>query len=139
MKSAYHEDAWDEHGPVSCPPDEFARWAIEFHGEHQIHHHHVITNSSIDLDGDTAHCETYYIFLGKNRQGPPTIAFGRYIDRLEKRAGKWGIAMRVCLNELSGHFEESAMPPEFAAMLDSTGPKTRDGSDLSYRRPLVKT
>lgn len=138
MASAYHADAWDEHGPMSCGPDAFAAWAIDFHQTHQIHHHHVITNSLIELDGDTAHAETYYLFVGKNRQGPPTIAYGRYIDRLEKRDGRWGIAHRVSLNELSGNFEESVMPPEFAALMDSTGPKARDKTDLSYRRPLTR-
>lgn len=138
MRSAYHPDAIDEHGVAEGDPVAFCDWAIGWHGEYQTRHQHIITNHTVELDGDTAHAETYYIFWGENREGPPTLAFGRYVDRLEKRDGKWAIAHRVCVNEKSGAFVEIDMPEEWLAAMHSTGPDRRDSSDVSYLRPLTK-
>ena len=97
---------------------------------------HVLTNAiGANI---TAHGETYYLFLGENREGPPTISFGRYIDRFEKRDGVWAIAHRVCIIEKSGAFSDVEMTEEWLAAMRSTGPDTRDRSDISYVRPLTK-
>ncbi|HEY6868676.1 MAG TPA: nuclear transport factor 2 family protein [Novosphingobium sp.] len=138
MKSAYHPDAWDEHGVAEGDPAAFCSWAIGWHAEFQTRHQHVINNHTVEIAGDTAHAETYYLFLAENREGPPTLAFGRYVDRLEKRAGKWAIAHRVCVNELAGAFTPVDMPAEYLAQMHSTGPDTRDKRDVSYVRPLTK-
>lgn len=138
MKSAYHPDAWDEHGVAEGDPEQFCSWALGWHGEHQTKHQHIITNQTIEIDGDTAHGETYYLFWGENRQGPPQISFGRYVDRFEKRDGRWAIAHRVCVNEISANLEAMVYPPEIAEMVFATGPNRRDKEDVSYRRPLVR-
>lgn len=135
MLSAYHPDARDEHGVAEGVANDFCDWAIGWHGEYQTKHQHIITNHTIDLDGDTAHVESYYTFWGENRQGPPSLCFGRYIDRFEKRDGKWAIAHRVCINEKVGHFIDAELPEEWRAALFSTGPSTRDRTDLSFARP----
>jgi ketosteroid isomerase-like protein len=137
MLSAYHPDAIDEHGVAEGNPEQFCNWAIGWHAEFQHQHQHIINNTIIDLDGDVAHVETYYTFFGDNREGPPTLAFGRYIDRFEKRVGDWRIARRVCVNQFAGAFEMVEMPPEAATMMRSTGPNTRDRNDISYDRPLT--
>ncbi|MDO7836315.1 nuclear transport factor 2 family protein [Sphingobium sp. HBC34] len=138
MQSAYHPDAWDEHGVADGDPEAFCSWAIGWHGEFQHRHQHVINNHTVELDGDTAHSETYYLFFGENREGPPTLAFGRYIDRFEKRDGKWAIAHRVCVNEYAGAFNAVDVPAEYRAQMKATGPDTRDRNDVSYVRPLTK-
>jgi ketosteroid isomerase-like protein len=138
MLSAYHPDAYDEHGVAEGGPEAFCDWAIGWHGEFQTRHQHIITNTTIDLDGDTAHAETYYSFWGENRQGPPSLCFGRYIDRFEKRDGRWGIAHRVCVNEIVGQFVAAELPEEWGTALESTGPNRRDRGDVSYVRPLVR-
>lgn len=94
MLSAYWPDAFDEHGVAEGHAAEFVDWAIGWHGEYQTRHQHIIANHNVEIDGDTAHGETYYIFWGENRMGPPTLAFGRYVDRFEKRDGEWRIAHR---------------------------------------------
>ena len=137
MLSAYHPDALDEHGVAEAEAEAFCDWAIGWHGQFQTKHQHIITNHTVELDGDTAHAETYYIFWGENREGPPTLAFGRYIDRLEKRNGRWGIAHRVCINEKIGQFIAADLGEEWEKAAASTGPSTRDRRDLSYVRPLV--
>lgn len=136
MLSAYHPDAIDQHGVAEGVAGDFVDWAIGWHGEFQTRHQHIITNQTIELDGDVAHGETYYIFWGENREGPPSLAFGRYIDRFEKRNGRWAIAHRVCVNEKVGTFNEVALPPEWATALSATGPCRRDRQDISYARPL---
>jgi ketosteroid isomerase-like protein len=137
MLSAYHPDARDEHGVANLDAPDFVDWAIGWHNDAQLQHQHIVTNHTVELDGDTAHAETYYIFWGENREGPPTLAFGRYIDRFEKREGRWAIAHRVCVNQLVGRFETVDLPPEWRAALLSTGPSRRDRGDVSYQRPLV--
>lgn len=134
MASAYHPDAWDDHAVASASGEEFCDWALSFHAEFQTKHQHMLTNHAVDLDGDVAHAETYYLFWGENVEGPPIIGFGRYLDRLEKRDGKWAIAYRRCLIEKSGAFIETERPADF----DNTGPCRRDRRDVSYVRPLSR-
>jgi ketosteroid isomerase-like protein len=137
MLSAYHHDAMDEHGVANLGAAEFVDWAIKWHGEYQTRHQHIITNHTVELDGDTAHGETYYTFWGINKEGPPTLAFGRYIDRFEKRNGRWAIAHRVCVNEVVGNFSLTELPQQWRDELERTGPNRRDCADISYSRPLV--
>lgn len=137
MLSAYHPDAYDKHGISEGVASDFCDWAIAMHKGIQVAHHHVINNHTIDIDGDTAHGETYFSFWGDNREGPPMLAFGRYIDRFEKRDGRWAIAFRVCITEKSGYFIQSNNSAEVEIRSRSTGPSRRDRQDLSYVRPLT--
>ena len=59
--SAYHPDAMDDHGPVVLPAKEFVDWALEMHAEQHLSHTHQLTNIVLEIDGDTAHGETYYV------------------------------------------------------------------------------
>jgi ketosteroid isomerase-like protein len=139
MMSAYHPDAIDEHGVAVGDPDQFSDWAIDWHGEFQFQHQHIINNTTIELEGDVAHVETYYTFFAENRDGPPSLAFGRYIDRFERRDGDWRIAYRVCVNQYAGAFTALDIPAEYLAIMRSTGPNTRNKNDISYDRPLTKS
>jgi len=72
---------------------------------------HVLGQSVIDLDGDTALCETHVIsyhriIMGDNQHRDAIIG-GRYLDRLEQRAGAWRIAHRTMLYDWSQDFGES--------------------------------
>ena len=59
-------------------------------------HMHNITNHTCEIDGDTAHCETYVIgaMLPRPQPGRATFVSGRYVDRLERRDGEWRILVR---------------------------------------------
>ena len=138
MLSAYWPDAYDEHGVAEDYAAGFVDWAIGWHGEHQTKHHHGILNHVCELDGDTAHSETYYIFWGENRAGPPQISFGRYVDRFEKRGGEWRIAHRVCVNEMTAILTAPEIPEEWKQLVYKTGPNRRDKGDVSYLRPLTR-
>jgi ketosteroid isomerase-like protein len=136
LLSVYHPDAIDDHGVFVGGREEFAEWAFGYHVRHQKLTHHIVTNHTCELDGDTAHTETYWIFSGINVDAAPSIHFGRYIDRFERRHGTWAIAARTCLSEWHAAQGELAVPPEFAAALRGSGVPTRDKLDPSYMRPL---
>jgi hypothetical protein len=148
--SLYHEDAIDDHGVFVGTREEFADWAIAMHTATHLSHQHCIFNVTCDLDGDVAHTETYYMFVGMNRTGTPmAMSGGRYIDRLEKRDGRWAIAARVCvrdwapLEEIPKVMDQAAMTvvknlSEQTKQLMRTGSQpSRDRSDVSYQRPLT--
>ena len=99
-RSAYHEGAIDDHVGFVGEVDDFLDWAFAYHGG-QVRHQHYVTNHYVELDGDEAHAETYYMFIGTERDpaAPLTVFGGRYVDRFERRQGKWGIAVRLCLVE----------------------------------------
>lgn len=140
LLSAYHEDAIDDHGAFVGKPAAFADWALPHHREHQKTTNHLILNHSCELNGDTAHSETYCIYIGINRSGTIDLIGNRYIDRLERREGRWAIARRVCVVEwissLAGESEVDPQMREAVAALMRSGKATRDRSDISYRRPL---
>lgn len=138
LLSVYHEDAIDHHGAFVGGREAFVDWAINYHRQFQLSHHHMVTNHHCELQGDTAHTETYWIFSGINREGPPTIHFGRYIDRFERRKGRWAIAARVCLSEWHAGMQDLNLPAEYLAQLMSGGNAARDRTDVSYERPLVR-
>jgi hypothetical protein len=140
LLSAYHADALDDHGAFVGSPAAFADWALPHHREHQKSTHHLIQNQCCELDGDTAHCETYCLYIGINRSGSIDVIGNRYIDRLERRGGRWAIARRVCVVEwvssLPGESQiDPAMREAVAALMANAG-IARDRSDVSYRRPL---
>lgn len=134
--SVYHPDAIDDHGVFVGPRDAFVDWAFAYHREHQISHHHMVFNHSAELDGDTAHSETYWLFFGENRSKPNTLAVGRYLDRFEKRHGRWAIAARVCISECVNELTESVLPEAYRRLLMSNGESSRARIDRSYERPL---
>jgi len=136
LLSVYHPDAIDDHGLYIGGREGFADWAFAHHEQHQISHHHMVFNHSCELDGDVAHCETYWLFFGENRVKPDTLSVGRYLDRMEKRNGRWAVVNRVCITESVNDLAPTGLPPEFRTLLMSNGPSTRSREDRSYDRPL---
>jgi len=149
--SAFHPDCLDEHGKFVGTPEEFVNWALAMHEGAHLSHQHCLLNHTAEIAGDTAHAETYFLFVSMNRKGKPvTIGGGRYIDRLEKRAGDWRIAARVTLRDWSLTDEIADMSDltsftstrallslsEKAFMSAGRGP-ARTAGDPSYDRPLV--
>ena len=135
--SCYHEDAIDDHGVFVGSREEFADWALGVHASMQDSTQHIITNHSCDLDGDVAHAETYWMFASMNKIGSPlTLSGGRYIDRFERRDGRWAIALRKCVADWRGQPGEGWLPPEAADAVNSGAKPARNRSDPSYDRPL---
>ena len=135
--SAYHPDAIDDHGAFVGNREEFVEWAFALHDKGQITTQHHLTNHSCEIDGDTAHTETYYIFSARNRDETLWTAGGRYLDRLERRGGEWKIATRYCLVEWSGMIPATAIPFADIPDVHTNGTPSRDRTDPSYQRPLA--
>lgn len=138
LLSCYHPDAIDDHGFFVGGREAFWEWASDYHGHAQSAHQHIITNHTCTLEGDVAHCETYWMMAGMDaRDGSLTLGGGRYIDRVERREGAWRIAVRKCVSEWGGTPTASKVPAEFLAMLRANAVIARDGTDASYDRPLT--
>jgi ketosteroid isomerase-like protein len=136
LLSVYHPDAIDDHGLFVGGPKEFADWAFAYHRQYQDCTHHIVTNHTCELQGETAHTETYWLFSGINKDAPSSIHFGRYLDRFERRNGKWAIAARACIIEWHGALGNLPVPPEALAAYAAVDTSARDKSDVSYHRPL---
>lgn len=134
MASAYHPDATDDHGAYIGDAAGFIGHAHRSHAIRDVHHHYIM-NQTIDLDGDTAHVETYFLAALRRKNGPVDMSGGRYIDRFERRDGRWAIADRVCMVEWRGLLPERDVPTGPALFLSGRW----DKSDLSYQRPLQVT
>ena len=138
LMSVYHPDAIDDHGFFVGGREDFWNWVQHYHCNAQIAHQHIITNHTCELDGDTAHTETYWMMAGMDaKDGTLTLGGGRYIDRMERRDGEWRIAARKCVADWGGVPTASKVPPEFMGMLRESGVVARDRSDSSYERPLT--
>jgi hypothetical protein len=95
--------------------------------------HPYITNIRVDIDGDTAHAESYVLFVQRRRDGGNhDVGGGRYIDRLERRDGEWRIVARELVNEWLGQMQRGV----FGGAENYTGGRW-DHEDPSYHRPFV--
>jgi hypothetical protein len=135
--SAFHADAQIAAGPYVGDVPGCYDWARAMHDAGQTATHHGLLNHSVEINGDTAHSETYYQFVGRNRDDSNWVAGGRYIDRLEKRNGAWKIALRTNLIEWSGLLPTTPLPFADVADLHGNGAPSRSKDDPSYQRPLI--
>lgn len=139
IRSCYHEDAIDDHHIYVGKADEFIDWAFDYHARFNRVHHHGLSNHICEIDGDEAHAETYYTFIGVNREPPHMLSMGRYIDHFQRRSGVWKYANRVCVIEHSFDLmpnPRDAPPANEQAGIGPPPRATRDRSDASYQRPV---
>ncbi|HEY3654702.1 MAG TPA: nuclear transport factor 2 family protein [Steroidobacteraceae bacterium] len=129
---AYHAGATDDHGWYVGNPAGLLDRARELHSRTSDVHHHYVMNQTIDLDGDMAHVETYYLAAMRRPEGPIDMVGGRYIDKFERRGLRWAIVNRVCLVEWTGALDKT----DIATNADLFNRGTWDRTDVSYQRPL---
>jgi hypothetical protein len=67
-----------------------------------------------------------------------TLSGGRYVDRLERRDGRWAIVDRECVVEWNAE-STSLLSDEVLALLTDIKSATHDRNDPSYTRPLTAT
>jgi len=134
LRSVFHEDAWDNHGPWVGPREEFVAWANGPCHQHTNAHLHQITTHNCEIDGDVAHTESYCQWVHRLKdEETVTVGGGRYVDRLEKRDGEWRIAVRRLV--LDFYYEAKGSVFGTPAQLEYAK-GTWDRSDISYERPL---
>ena len=130
LASAYHADALDDHGFFVGSVQALIDWVFPINERNYQSTQHFIANHSCELDGDTAHTETYFFFTGLSRKAPfYATSTGRYIDRFERRAGRWAIAARLCITETLGDRDDLSALSRFV-------PGAPNPADPSYQRPL---
>ncbi|HTV96202.1 MAG TPA: nuclear transport factor 2 family protein [Steroidobacteraceae bacterium] len=137
LASSYHDDGTDEHGYEVNPGARYPDYANKVHAAGSMHNMHNITTHTCEIDGDTAHCESYVIGLFLNTDGKSArLIAGRYVDRLERREGEWKIALRRSTVEVLMTGDASILSlPLFTKLGYLRG--TRDERDVSYQRPLT--
>jgi ketosteroid isomerase-like protein len=136
LASAYADDAVDEHGTTIKGCGDYASWANAVHAATSVNHLHNVTTQSCEIDGDVAHAESYVLVTLLSVDGKTaTVMCGRYLDRLERRAGGWLVAVRRATVELAFTADATLLQSEF---FRSQGyiKGTRSTEDLSYQRPL---
>jgi ketosteroid isomerase-like protein len=95
---------------------------------------HFIGNESVEVDGDTAYGETYFISYATitNDDGKPATRAraGRYLDRWERRDGKWKIVRRLLVDEWSRVDE---LPAPTASPPGRVGLRSKDDPFYTFR------
>lgn len=101
VQSAYHADAVDEHGPYHYTGETVGAELIKRLGSDYRVTYHMILNHTVQLAGDVAHTETYYVAVLAAEKSDDTdlvtSMFGRCLDQFECRRGEWKIARRTVL------------------------------------------
>jgi len=104
VRSAYHDDAFDQHGAFAGHIDEFLPWVKQLL-EGVDNSMHFLGQSLIEFAGPAlAVVETYFVSRRlldpvpaayADKVGPNDLVaregWGRYIDRFEKRNGEWKV------------------------------------------------
>jgi len=104
LRSVYHPGAVDDHGIFKGSAEEFVDVVLPGLLDTWAATMHVLGQSVIDVRGESADVETY--FVAYHRRGADDETWldtfgGRYVDRFEQRDGAWKIAHRVVVHEWS--------------------------------------
>lgn len=99
IAAAYHDDALEDHGGVfvGTAADYIALMRKMLPAAPLMTH--LVTNISIELDGDAAYTECYFLTFSR-REGKSEgdrydhLTMARCIDRFERRGAAWKIAHR---------------------------------------------
>lgn len=113
LRSVFHEDSTHEHGPFKGLSAQFCDYALETVRALDWTQH-FLANTKIELQGDVAHVESYFLAFHRLNKDKPGHGFfsehdlavgediffgGRYVDRFECRNGAWKIAHRCGIND----------------------------------------
>lgn len=126
--SVWHDDGDADYGSIFRGTGrEFVDWVLDLHAS-LVDHSHQVSNILIEIDGNRAASESYLtVALRQMADGQlfQMTGCGRYLDRLEKRGGRWGIVKRVYVHDFD------RLDPVSQVQVEGWG--RRDRSDPSYR------
>lgn len=112
VRGCYHDDATDRHGSFFGQADAYVAWVDGLLARYRFTTH-ALNQITIEFGPapDLAAAESYGVSVHRGDPAKPhqnlATAF-RYLDRFERRAGKWKIASRVALGEWSLRIPEAA-------------------------------
>jgi hypothetical protein len=123
IAAAFHPDGIDNHGSPRTAA-ELAEGAASVYMPHMMH---FTGNVLIELDGDMAYVESYFLsFSSPDEDGKlaTRTRAARYLDRFERRDGVWKIAYRLVVDEWARVDPVTEVPGNVGV---NTG--SRDGND----------
>ncbi|HZR12363.1 MAG TPA: nuclear transport factor 2 family protein [Acidimicrobiia bacterium] len=134
IATCYHDDGVDDHNVFRGDGRAFARWVVETL-PHFAATMHFVGPPFVRLDGDVAHVDTYCVahhVSHPDDAGDQTdMVLGlRYVDRFERRDGRWLIARRVCAFDWSTTVTTPAA--QRFAFAEGWTIGARDRSDIAY-------
>jgi hypothetical protein len=135
LASTYHPDAFDDHGGFYSGPATGFIDLMPKLVEKSERTFHVIMNVLIEFDStSSANVESYSLAFARVVDADTNGRFDRctqlrYVDRFERRAGKWRIAKRVAVYDSARTEPVNEYTAEFPPR---TLRGTRDRSDPSY-------
>lgn len=133
IRSAFWEDAHDEHGAVSGSVDDFLQWFIPAQVTREVAQH-ILSNHTVEVKGETAKAETYFTSVAKqHKENTLEQVGGRYLDTFTKRGGQWRIQRRLVILDWQAKLDASGMRER----LGRSHRGTRDTSDPSFSHFLT--
>jgi len=152
ISACYHPDGYDDHLSFKGSGREFAEWFVAGAGGGFEEVMHFTGPAVIEVEGDVAQANTQCVahHISRLPEGPANpmskgwrsdcVMGLRYLDRFERRGGKWLIAHRRCVFDWMYNvpFEGTIRMLEGEEIIWGR----RDRSDLSYAKvgvsPLTK-
>jgi ketosteroid isomerase-like protein len=137
VRSLYHDDAVDDHGAMfRGDADAFVAWLPEAMAPWELTIHSV-SNSLFAIDGD--HADGEHLVRAWHRTHPPDrreiIIWGRYLDRYEKRKGRWKFIHRSLIFD---HGEVRDIDDAVLEMLGADAARgSADCNDPSWSLPRL--
>jgi ketosteroid isomerase-like protein len=105
MAGVYADDSWDDHGHVKARGEDFARIMTgDLIPRTTRSLSHLLGQSLIEIDGDEARAETYFIAVTLSESdGTPMCnqLGGRYADQLRREGDAWKIVKRTAIRDWS--------------------------------------
>ena len=104
MASVYAGESWDDHGGIKAPGPDFSLQMTARILETYDSMYHILGQSIIDVDGDQAAAETYFIGVARSGgdEGPGRMCNqvgGRFVDRLVRVGEGWKIKHRTVVGD----------------------------------------
>lgn len=102
IADCFHPDAIDDHGDWVARGSEAPDHIVKLVKKTPLAGMHFLGNQLIEIEGDTAWSETYFqAFKDFHRDGKRYVRVraARYVDRFERRNGRWKIAERVLTDD----------------------------------------
>jgi SnoaL-like protein len=135
MRSAFHDDGYDDHGNYQGPSYEFADWVCGERSKRYQITMHFLAPPNIRREGDEAYVDTYclahHLSQPDERGAQTNKVIGlRYLDRFERRNSAWLIAHRAVVYDWSHVIPvEPGVAPRYQ---EGLVPGTRDRTDRWY-------
>jgi hypothetical protein len=105
LRSVYHGQAHDHHGSFQGLGYDFAPYIVSKMDPVDLAGQHHITNFLIELDGETAKVESYFLAVHpySDAEGRSALALigGRYLDDFACIDGRWAITRREVILDWS--------------------------------------